>query len=120
MSTSSPAFAARNQLSRFEWDTQRKDWKRPPIDRQALKELSKRSTLNGVVRVAWFLFLLAVPAVAAISVSRINPWLSIPVLYVSYFFYGFWVAIAHELQHKTVFAESADLFSEVFFSLFKP
>jgi len=112
---SSARFATRDQLSGFEWDTVRKDWKRPPVDRQVLKELSKRSTLNGALRVAWFLFLLACPAVAAIFVSHINIWFTIPVLYVYYFFYGFWVAIAHELQHKTVFAESADWFSEIFF-----
>ena len=112
---SSARFATRDQLSASEWDNQRKDWKRPPVDRAVLRELSKRSTVNGLVRVAWFLFLLAVPAVAAISVSRVNIWLTIPILYVYYFFYGFWVAIAHELQHKTVFAESADWFSEILF-----
>jgi fatty acid desaturase len=112
---SAAQFAARAELSGFEWDTQRKDWKRPPVDREVLKRLSRRSTPNGVARVAWFLFLLAVPAVAAVWLSRINIWLAIPALYVYYFFYGFWVAIAHELQHKTVFAENADWFSEVFF-----
>jgi len=111
----SARFAAREQLSGFEWDNQRKDWKRPPVDRGVLKELSRRSTVDGLLRVAWFLFLLAVPVVAAIYVGGINPWLAIPMLYVYYFFYGFWVAIGHELQHKTVFAESADRFSEVFF-----
>jgi fatty acid desaturase len=99
----------------YEWDNQRKDWKRPSVDREILKKLSGRSTINGLVRIAYFLFLLAVPAVAAVYVSRINIWLAIPVLYVYYIFYGFWVAIAHELQHKTVFAESADWFSEIFF-----
>lgn len=112
---STAAFVRRGELSGFEWDNQRKDWKRPPVDRETLKQLSARSTLNGALRVLWFLFLLAVPAVAAIYVSRINLWATIPVLYVYYFFYGFWVAIAHELQHKTVFAESADWFSEIFF-----
>ncbi len=113
----SAQFTSREQLSGFEWDFQRKDWKRPPLGREVLKELSERSTLNGTFRVAWFLFLLAVPAVAAIYVSHVDLWLAIPVLYVYYFFYGFWVAIAHELQHKTVFAPSADWFSEIFFFL---
>jgi fatty acid desaturase len=117
MTMPSARFAAREQLSGFEWDNQRKDWKRPPVDREVLKDLSRRSTLDGALRVAWFMFLLAVPAVAAIYVSRINLWLAIPVLYLYYFFYGFWVAIAHELQHKTVFGESADWFSEIFFFL---
>jgi len=108
-------FAARQKLAAFEWDNQRKDWKRPPVERETLKRLSERSTFNGALRVLWFIFLLAVPAVASVYVFRINPWLAIPVLYVYYFFYGFWVAIAHELQHNTVFASSADWFSEVFF-----
>ena len=112
---SSARFAAREELAGSEWDNQRKDWKRPKVDRQVLKTLSKRSTVNGLLRVAWFVFLLAASAVAAVYVSRISLWLAIPVLYIYYFFYGFWVAIAHELQHKTVFAESADWLSEAFF-----
>jgi fatty acid desaturase len=108
-------FVPRGELAGFEWDNQRKDWKRPKVDREVLKDLAERSTINGLLRVAYFLLLLIVPAIAAVVVSRINIWLAIPVLYVFYFFYGFWVAIAHELQHKTVFAESADWFSEIFF-----
>jgi fatty acid desaturase len=109
-------FASRGELSGYEWDNQRKDWKRPLVDRDVLKELSRRSTVNGALRVAWFLLLLAVPAAGAILVaSHASPWLAIPILYLYYFFYGFWVAIAHELQHKTVFAPSADWFSEIFF-----
>ncbi len=112
---SSATFAPRDQLGEFEWDNQRKDWKRPPVEREILKELSKRSSLNGALRILWFLFLLAVPAAAAVILSPVSPWLALPALYVYYFFYGFWVAIAHELQHKTVFAESEDWFSEIFF-----
>ena len=108
-------FASREELAGFEWDNQRKDWRRPAVDRAVLQELSRRSTVNGAVRILWFLFLLAVPAVAAVFLARINPWLFLPPLYVYYFFYGFWVAIAHELQHKTVFAAGADGMSEVVF-----
>ena len=113
----SMSFAMREELAEFEWDNQRKDWKRPKVEREVLKELSERSTLNGLARIAYFLFVLAVPAAAAVLLGRINPWLAIPPLFVYYFFYGFVVAIAHELQHKTVFAESADGFSEVVFFL---
>jgi fatty acid desaturase len=95
------SFASRDNLSEFEWDNQRKDWKRPKMDREVLRKLSERSTVNGLLRVAYSLFLLTLTAIA--------------VLYAYYFFYGFWVAIAHELQHKTVFAESAGRFSEILF-----
>jgi fatty acid desaturase len=111
------SFAMRAELAEFEWDNQRKDWKRPKVEREVLKELSERSTINGLARIAYFLFILAVPAVAAVLLGRLNPWLALPALYVYWFFYGFVVAIAHELQHKTVFAESADGFSEFVFFL---
>jgi fatty acid desaturase len=107
-------FAARDELAACEWDNQRKDWKRPRIDKQVLKKLSERSTLNGLARIAYFVFLLAASAAAAIYVSRINPWLAIPVLYVYWFFYGFWVAIGHELQHGTAFAQGAGWLNEAF------
>ena len=107
-------FAARVDMAEYEWDNQRKDWKRPKVDREVLKALSERSTLNGLARIAYFVLLLAARAVATVYVSRINLWLAIPVLYLYYFFYGFWVAIVHELQHKTVFSERAEWLNEVF------
>lgn len=112
---SSTRFATRDEIAEYEWDNQRKDWRRPRVDREVMRDLSQRSTLNGILRVSWFLLLLALPAVAAVIVSRINVWAAIPILYVYYFFYGFWVAIAHELQHKTVFGEKADWFSEILY-----
>jgi fatty acid desaturase len=98
-------FAARDELAACEWDNQRKDWKRPRIDKQVLKRLSERSTLNGLARIAYFVSLLAASAAAAVYLSRISPWLAIPALYLYWFFYGFWVAIGHELQHGTAFAQ---------------
>ncbi len=70
---SSVRFASRGELAGFEWDNQRKDWKRPPVDRQVLKDLSARSTLNGLARVAYFLVLLAIPLVATLYVEPDQP-----------------------------------------------
>ena len=109
------AFVTREELADFEWDNQRKEWKRPDLDRFLLKELAERSTVNGLLRVGYFVILLTLSAVATVLVARINIWLAIPVLYIYYFFYGFWVAIGHELQHKTVFAKSADWLSEILY-----
>jgi fatty acid desaturase len=111
---SSAKFVARPELAGCEWDNQRKDWKRPRIEREVLRKLSERSTLNGLARIAYFLLLLAASAAAAVWVSRINPWLAIPVLYLYWFFYGFWVAIGHELQHGTVFAQRENWLNEAF------
>jgi fatty acid desaturase len=113
----STRFAARGDLAEHEWDNQRKDWKRPKVEKEVLRKLSERSTLNGLLRICYFLLLLAASAAAAVLVSRVNIWLAIPVLYLYYFFYGFWVAILHELQHKTVFAQPQDWLNEVFLFL---
>jgi fatty acid desaturase len=110
-------FVGRDELAGSEWDNQRRDWKRPGVDREVLKKLSERSTANGLARIAWFVLLLAASALAAVYVSRVSPWLAIPVLYLYWFFYGFWVAIVHELQHGTVFARSEDWLNEVFLYL---
>ena len=108
-------FANRDDLGEFEWDNQRKDWKRPPVDREILKKLSARSTANGFLRLAFFLVLLVGSAVLTVLVSRVNIWLAIPPLFVYWFFYGFWAAPAHELQHKNIFGPAFDGFSEVLF-----
>jgi fatty acid desaturase len=115
MTVSRMRFAARGELGGYEWDNQRKEWRRPSVEREVLKRLSKRSTADGLARIAYFAFLQAAPAVAAVYIGQISMWLTIPVLYVYYYLYGFWVAIAHELQHRTAFAESADWFSEIIF-----
>ena len=109
------SFSNRDDLAEYEWDNQRKDWKRPAVERDVLKRLSARSTVNGLMRLAFFLILLSASAVATVLVSGINIWLAIPFLYLYWFFYGFWAAPAHELQHKTMFAAAFDGFSEVLF-----
>jgi fatty acid desaturase len=108
-------FASREDITQYEWDNQRKDWKRPAVDPKVLKQLSARSTVHGFLRLAFFLFLLVASALATVYVSRVNIWLAIPVLYVYWFFYGFWAAPAHELQHKSMFGPAFDGFSEVLF-----
>jgi fatty acid desaturase len=108
-------FTQRNDLFDYEWDNEKKNWVRPGIDGTLLRKLSDRSNISGILRIAYFLFLLAIGPAAALFTYRFDPLLAIPFLYVYYFFYGFWVAIAHELQHKTVFAKSLDWFSEILF-----
>ena len=38
-------FAGRVDIALVEWDNQRKDWIRPPVDRTVLKELAERDHL---------------------------------------------------------------------------
>jgi len=108
-------FIPRSELPEFEWDSRVQAWSKPPIDRQALKQLAQRSTLNGLLRTGLFIGFLAASAALTMAAVRINPWLAIPPAYLYLFFYGFWVAIGHELQHKTVFAANADRFSAILF-----
>ena len=108
-------FTPRDALAAYEWDAETKHWNRPELDRETLKKLSERSTLNGLLRVGLFLFFLGGSAAAAICVSRYSLLLAIPLFYLYFFFYGFWIPIAHELQHKVVFGKSFDRFSECLF-----
>jgi fatty acid desaturase len=109
-----PGFVPRSELAAYEWREGSK-WQRPDIDRDVLRALSQRSTLNGLLRVGLFAALLALAAGATLWVAQYSLPLAVPVLYCYYFLYGFWVAIVHELQHKVVFARSADWFSETLF-----
>lgn len=108
-------FTPRVGIAPVEWDNQRKDWIRPPVDRGVLKELSERSTLNGLLRILWYVGLLAGAALLTRFLYEINPWLAIPGLYLYWFLYGFWVALGHELQHQTVLAKRENWLSEIIF-----
>jgi len=113
----STQFVTRDQMAEFEWDTEKKDWRRPRLDSAVLKELTERNTLNGLIRVLYYLAILAGLAVATVFVARIHYLLALPVLYCYYFVYGFWVAPLHELQHRTVFGKKAEWLTELFLFL---
>ena len=108
-------FIPRSELSAFEWDHESKHWQRPELDRDMLRELTTRSTWNGLWRIGVFVAMLAAAAVATVWASRYSPWLAILPLYAYYFLFGFWVAIGHELQHKIVFARPFDRGSEIIY-----
>ncbi len=105
-------FIPRSELSDFEWDSGKQHWQRLKIEREELTRLSQRSNLHGIVRVAGLAGALTGLALATLAAARIHLLLAIPVLYLYYFLYGFLVALAHELQHKIVFAKSLDRLSE--------
>ncbi|MCF7837450.1 MAG: fatty acid desaturase [Candidatus Marinimicrobia bacterium] len=109
------SFVPRAELAAVEWDPERKQWQRLAIEREALRALAERSTWSGLVRTGLFLCLLVGSAVLTMMAARISFWLAIAPAYLYFFFFGFCVAIGHELQHKTVFAPGFDVFSEVLF-----
>jgi fatty acid desaturase len=110
-------FTPREELSEFEWNHEGRNWKRLGVDKVVIKQLTERSTWNGLWRVGLFVSFLAVTAAATLWAAQQSLWLAILPLYGYYFFYGFWVAIGHEMQHKTVFAKNLDWFAEPFFRL---
>ena len=108
-------FKPREELSEFEWSDEGRNWSRLGIDKEIIKHLSTRSTWNGLWRISLFLLLLGVSATVVLWVVPFSLLLAILLLYAYWFFYGFWVAIAHELQHRTVFGKDFEWFSEPFF-----
>ncbi len=105
-------FTPRAELAEYEWDNANAHWQRPDIDRDTLVHLSRRSNLHGVIRVAGMVSVLGTLAFATIVIARHHLLLALPVLYAYYFFYGFIVTLAHELQHKIVFDRSLNGISE--------
>lgn len=108
-------FTPRNELSEFEWEDTAQKWDRPKLDPKTLQELTRPNTLSSVLRLGFFLVLLLGSAAATVFVGRYHIWLAIPVLYGYYFFFGFLLALAHELQHRTVFAKSLDWLNDILF-----
>lgn len=113
-------FTPRDEISYANWDYTKESWVRPELDLEIIKELSIRNSQNALVRLGVFLLFLISSAFAALYVFNNVHWAAaIPLLYIYYFFYGFIVAPAHELQHKIVFDKSLDWLSEIFFYFFQ-
>jgi fatty acid desaturase len=105
-------FKSRELLSEYEWDLYQKFTNRCDVDKAVVQKLSERSNLHGSLRVSLYVGALVLMAWATVATAQIHWALAIPVLYGYWFLYGFWVALAHELQHKIVFAKSMNGVSE--------
>lgn len=105
-------FKARELLSDYEWELYQKFTNRCDVDRDEVRRLSERSNLHGIVRVTLYVGAMVLAAWGAVAAAAIHWALAVPVLYLYWFLYGFWVALGHELQHKIVFAKSMNGFSE--------
>ncbi len=110
-------FTPREELSNYAWNHQGSNWKRMEIDPAVIRKLSERSTWNGLWRVSLFISFVGITSTATLMIAKHNLWLAMIPLYGYWFFYGFWVAIGHELQHQTVFDKNTKWFSEPLFYL---
>ncbi|MBF0432512.1 MAG: fatty acid desaturase [Fibrobacteria bacterium] len=109
-------FTPRGELSQYEWDSENPRFQRIKLDPKTLRQLTTLSNKHGLIRVGLFTLSLLTLALTTVFLSRYSILLALPVLYAYYFLFGFWTAIAHELQHKIVFAKSWEWGSEkVFF-----
>jgi fatty acid desaturase len=106
------SFTERAALADFEWELTKTFKNRVKVDKEILRQLSERSNLHGLLRTVLYTAALVLCAWGAVAAGRVHWALAVPVLYLYWFFYGFWVALGHELQHKMVFAKSWDRLSE--------
>lgn len=109
-------FIPRSEMTKFEWDDVAQKWDRPPVDKAVLAELTKRRNAKSFGKLAFFLGLQAVAMFGFLYIQKqFGFWWSVPFLYCYWFVFGFWGALAHELQHKIVFTRNLDWFSEILF-----
>ncbi len=79
-----------------------KDWYKPNIDKNILKQLSKRSDIRGCLDIS--LFILAILLTGYLSTILWGSWLFVPsILLYGNIFYCKIISIQHETNHETYF-----------------
>ena len=106
------SFKARAELAEYEWNAENPQWHRLKLAGGNLNELSKASNLRTFLRVGLLYAIIIAMGTAAVMVSRKNIWLSIPLFYLYFFFFGFQLSILHEGNHKTLFGRSLTWLNE--------
>lgn len=115
--TANLQFAARDRLVDREWDAETKRWDRPDIDRDTLRRLNERRTLDGITRVIVHVGLLVATGWLTVVAGREHILLAvIPFLAFSWLV-GFLNGIEHDMRHKTVFPRRFDRLSDVIYFL---
>ena len=73
-----------------------------PISRRELKQLMKRSDRPGLIRLAWWLVVLAITG-TLVWLAGDNPWLLLPAMFVHGIMVVHHFALLHECSHFTAF-----------------
>lgn len=110
-------FISRTELSDREWDNQAEKWERPDITPETLKELNRRSTAEGVMRLALHTICIVATGWLSIIALRYHILLAVIPFLLFAFFVGFLNGIEHEMRHKIVFSRRLDGFSDVIYFL---
>ena len=110
-------FVSRGELNDREWDSQTTKWERPTIDRETLKRLNQRSTLEGMVRLIVHAACLVATAWLTVFAAGYHLLLAVAPYLLFTFLIGFLAGIEHEMRHKIVFTRRLDMFSDAVFFL---
>jgi fatty acid desaturase len=105
-------FVPRRELKDLEWDNESKSWNRPEIDRNKLKQLNQRSSLEGSARLIVHALLLAVTGRLTVLAAGYHILLAVIPFLAFSFMVGFLNGIEHEMRHKIVFSRRLDRLSE--------
>jgi hypothetical protein len=101
-------FVPRRELKDLEWDNESKSWNRPEIDRNKLKQLNQRSSLEGSARLIVHALLLAVTGRLTVLAAGYHILLAVIPFLAFSFMVGFLNGIEHEMRHKIVFSRRLD------------
>jgi len=95
------------------------DWYRTPLDREVLKELTRRSDFRGLLQVCGFLAMFLATTAGAFMLYRMHAWVAMAAAcYVHGMLFRFLsqAAAVHELSHGTAFRTRS--LNEFFYRLF--
>jgi fatty acid desaturase len=110
-------FVHRSELKAQEWDQQAKQWNRPEIDSERLRNLNRRSVLEGGARIIVHLGLVAVTGWLTAVAMRSSILLALPPFLAYLWLVGFLHGIEHEMRHKIVLTRSLDWLSDTTYFL---
>lgn len=110
-------FVSRSNLKDLEWDNESKSWNRPEIDRDELKQLNRRSSLEGFVRLMVHSLIIAAAGGLTVAAAGYNVLFAVVPFLAFSFMTGFLNGIEHEMRHRIVFSRRLDWLSETFYFL---
>ena len=108
-------FVSRGELRNKEWDEEARLWDRPKVDRETLKRLSERSTLEGSVRVVVHLGLIVTTGWLTVIAGRQHLLLAVIPFLAYCWLVGFLHGIEHEMRHRIVFPRRLDWLSDAIY-----
>ena len=108
-------FMPRSKLGEYEWDEKRQNWSKPAVDPATLKELNRRSSAEGFLRVLVHAGLIVGAAILTVIAARYHLLLGVAPFLLFCFLFGFLNGIEHEMRHRIVFARNMTWISNILY-----